>query len=76
MSHGVFHCFVSNLYDEVCDVDYAALGVENNIEDKILMECMISVRQQVELSGRFSILNADIPKLRGFVMRMVRRHER
>lgn len=75
MPRGAFRCFVLNLYNETCDVEYAALGVENDVEEFFFMECMIRARQEVGLSGRFSVLNGDIPKLRGVVMRMVRRHK-
>ncbi|KAF3050831.1 hypothetical protein E8E11_007170 [Didymella keratinophila] len=75
MSRGTVRCFVLNLYNEVCDVDYAVLGTENDFEDKFMVKCMTRACQEVGLGDDFSIRIVDIPKVRRVVMRMVRRHK-
>ena len=75
MSRGTVRCFVLNRYNEVCDIDYAALGIENGFKDEFIVECMTPACQEVGLGKRFSVRVDDILKARGVVMRMVRRHK-
>lgn len=75
MSRGKVRRFVLNLYKEVCAVDYAALGAENEFGDEFFIKCMTHACQEAVLGEDFSIRTVDILNVRGVVMRMVRRHK-